>query len=219
VVVGLLRMQRWEDQLQKDVDLLSTYLSHLQTDRNLDIIIGRYEAIKKRIKSLKESYVIEMQLIRDRNERREYEVKLQLISKRIQENSEKIDKMIQIRQNKSLLMTTSYDLQQQPLEDQVLSRAKSLQNETKSSIARSKDLVDHSSFVAASTLETLHEQREQTMAIGSEVREIGSKMERAQTLVTEYIHFIASDRIFQFLTMLNVTLVMVIILVYFLKNQ
>jgi hypothetical protein len=213
-------MQRWEDQLQKDVDLLSTYLSHIQTDRNLDIIIGRYEAIQKRIKSLKESYVIEMQLIRDRNERREYEKKLQMTSKRIQEISEKIEKIIQIRQNKSLLMIpTELREQQPPIEDQMLSRAKSLQNETKSSIARSTDLVTHSSHVARSTLETLHEQREQAMAIGSEVRGIGSKMERAQTLVTEYIYFIAADRIFQFLSLLNVTLVMVIILIYFLKNQ
>jgi hypothetical protein len=206
-------MQRWTDQLQKEVDLLSTYLSHIQTDRNLTIIIGRYEAIMKRIKSLKESYLVEMALIRDRKERIEYENKFQLITKRIEEISEKIERMIQIRQKQ--LPQLASDLELQPMQTQILNETKSLQDQTKSSIARSSALVNHSTFVASSTLETLHEQHQQIDAVGAHVTKIDSQMDHAKSLVTEYIQLLASDRIFQFFSVLNMFLLAVIVIYVF----
>jgi hypothetical protein len=198
--------------------LLCTYLSHIQTDRNLTIIIGRYEAIMKRIKTLKESYLVEMELVRDRKERLEYENKFQLLSKRVQETSEKIERIIQLRQRQQQRLPgahSSSDLELQPIETQIFHETKSLQDQTKDSVARSSALVTHSNMVASSTLETLHHQHTQIATVGAQITNIESKMDHAKTLVTEYAELLATDRIFQFFSVLNILLLAIIVIYVF----
>lgn len=215
-------MNRWEEQLQKEVDLLSTYLSHAQGDRNLEIIVGRYEAIMKRIKSLKESYLIELQLLKDRNERKEYQLRLERQTKRIEEITVKFDRIIQLKQKKLLtniptnLNSNSHqnskNIELGSIEEQTYSEAKTIQNNTKYSLIRTNDMIEHSTIVAASTLETLQSQREQIKGIGNTLVNLELNATHSRKLVKEYASLIASDRIFQFFTVLNTLLIVLIIL-------
>lgn len=206
-------MERWESQLQKELDLLSTYLSHIQHDRNINIIITRYHAIRKRIQSLKESYQIELQLIKDKNRRNEYENKLKLYNKKIENITAKIDKVIEIKTRNINSRISDIDLEFQSTNIDLLSEAKTIQNETQYSIVRSTDLIDHSTMIATTTIQTLHQQGEQIRTIGSEVKKIESNMDKASKFVREYAYYIASDRIFQFFSVLN-SLLFIVILIY-----
>ena len=207
-------MERLDDQLQKEVDLLSTYLSHAQGNRNIEMIIGRYEAVMKRIKFIKGSYLIELSSIKDRNERHDFEIKLEKQTKRIEEMSGKIEKIIQLRQKKLLttLPIKTSDIELQGTEDQLYLETKSIQNKTKYSLIRTNDMIEHSSVVATSTLETLQSQREQIKGIGNTVVNLELNATQSGKLLKEYARIIASDRIFQFFTVLNILLIALIIL-------
>ncbi len=206
-------MERWEEQLQKEIDLLSTYLSHIQSDRNLEMILGRYEALKKRIRIIKESYLIEVQLVKDRVERREYERKLDIQSKRVDEIVMKIERAIQVRQKKHLLKEeTNLSEIETTTGDQMLKEAKQIQNNTKYSLIRTRETVEQSTVVAASTLENLESQREQLQQIGNNVSKMESNLERSKILIVDYARVIASDPICQAFTTINSLLLLFIIL-------
>lgn len=98
------------------------------------------------------------------------------------------------------------------LEEQIYLETKSLQNKTKYSLIRTNDMIEHSSIVATSTLETLQTQREQIKSIENTLGNIQLNASHSNKLVKEYAKLIASDRIFQFFTVLNIILIIIIII-------
>lgn len=75
----------------------------------------------------------------------------------------------------------------------------------------SRAMVESSNMVGYSTLATLHEQHEQIKGVDRDLTKIDGYVRRSGVLVNQYAKALATDRICQFLTGINIALVIAIV--------
>lgn len=95
--------------------------------------------------------------------------------------------------------------------DDLLSDAHGIQDDTMASLARSRALVEASQEIGTATLEVLVTQREQINDISDEIDVIDSNLTRAEKLITAFGKRMATDRILQFFTFVNIILVIAVV--------
>ncbi len=95
--------------------------------------------------------------------------------------------------------------------DDLLGEASKIQDDTAASLGRTRALVEASKEIGTATLEVLVSQREQIADVTEEVDNINSSLSRAEKLVTNFGRRLASDRILQVFTFINLVLIIAVV--------
>lgn len=202
----------WGDEYQREVDQLTTAVHHLKSlissSNNKLISQATLDCESKltRIREVKKSYGLELRLVKDKALKAEHEVKIKSLDD-IVTNITKEFKDIQAANSRNQLLQSGsnnpYDTTGRT-NDELLAGANVLQDKTVESLLRSKALIAQSREVGAATVDQLRAQRDQMKEIEADIDKIQSNMERAERLVTNFTRRMASDRIIQAFTAVNV---------------
>mmetsp|Transcript_138686 Transcript_138686/g.360467 ORF Transcript_138686/g.360467 Transcript_138686/m.360467 type:complete len:262 (-) Transcript_138686:70-855(-) len=95
--------------------------------------------------------------------------------------------------------------------EQAVATADHIQNESRSSVARSLGMALQAEQVGIATLEKMHEQNEQMARIGEEVEDIKANIARSKKLVGQIARGAARDRCIQMLCVLITIAIMVMV--------
>jgi hypothetical protein len=96
--------------------------------------------------------------------------------------------------------------------DELLGEANEIQDKTMASLGRTKMAIEESKLVGAATIETLRGQREQIVDIENEIDVIDSNLVRAEKLIGNFARRMATDRIIQAFTAINVVVMLGLVL-------
>jgi hypothetical protein len=203
----------WGDEYQREVDQLTAAVHHLQsliTSANNKLVSQATldcESKLTRIKEVKKSYGLELRLVKDKTIKAEHEVKAKSLDDMVV-NITREFKEIQAANNRKQLIQSGgsnnpYDTTGKT-NDQLLAGANVLQDKTVESLLRSKALIAQSREVGAATVDQLRTQRDQIKEIEADIDKIESNMERAEKLLKDFTRRMASDRIIQAFTAINV---------------
>ena len=174
------------------------------------------------LRELKKSFGLELRVTSNREEKSDFSAKGKVLD---QSFSALVSDIADIRaqakeQDKKDLLTgnkTRFSTQGRDNED-LLADAAGIQNDTMASVARSQALVEESYEIGTATLEVLVGQREQINEISDEIDAIDSNLVRAEKLISAFGRRMATDRILQFFTAINLILVIAVV-AYALTNK
>lgn len=165
-------------------------------------------------RDVKKSFGLELRLVKDKTQKSDFENKAKELETSfngaisdltaIRNRNREQDKQDLLKGNKSRFNTEGRD------NDDLLSDAANIQDDTMSSLARSKALVEASKEIGTATLEVLVNQRDQINDISDEIDQIDSNLVRAEKLITHFGRRLATDRILQFFTAINLILIIAV---------
>ena len=165
-------------------------------------------------RDVKKSYGLELRLVKDKAKKSDYENK----SKRLDEDLNKaVNDVAQLRikvsqkERQELTAGASRFGTEGKTNDDLLGEAHKIQDDTFASLGRTQALVAASKDVGTATLEVLVNQREQIADITEDVENIGTNLERAERLVTNFGRRMATDRILQMFTFINFILIIAVV--------
>ena len=166
-------------------------------------------------RDVKKSYGLELRMTQNRAEKASFDTKgkeldslfNKLLSDMsdLRERSREQDKKDLLAGNKTRFNTEGRD------NDDLLNDAAGIQDETMASVARSRALVEASHEIGTATLEVLVTQREQINDVSNEIDAIDNNLTRAEKLITAFGKRMATDRILQFFTAVNVILIIAVV--------
>ena len=97
-------------------------------------------------------------------------------------------------------------------QENILIKASQLQDKTFESLTRTKQMIEASKEVGAATIEELRRQRDQMIDIEKEVDQIDTNLIRAGRLITNFSRRMATDRIIQGFSCINILVLLGLIL-------
>ncbi len=166
-------------------------------------------------RDVKKSFGLELRLVKDKNQKSEFETKARSVESDflkaetnladLKSKGREKDKQDLLRGNKSRFNVEGRD------NDDLLTDAANIQDETMQSLARSQALVEASKEIGTATIEVLVNQREQIADIADEIDNIDSNLVRAEKLIISFGKRIATDRILQFFTAVNMILIIAVV--------
>eukprot|EP01041_Mallomonas_annulata_P007223 gene7223-14732_t len=174
-----------------------------------------------RLKDVKKSFGLELRLLKDKTLKVQFDVKskendmrLTDLTNEFQQVKQTADKNELTQGAKRTVLTT-----EGKGNEELLLGAATIQEKTLESLDRTKGLIEQSKEVGAATIEVLRQQREQINDIDVEISGINDNLKKAEKLITNFARRVATDRLIQILTTLNImVLIAVIVYVIYTKN-
>lgn len=173
------------------------------------------------IKKVKKFYGLELRLVKDRAQRsfyddlgKEYDKRVLVATQTAASYQEKLKKKELFGNSDSSANATGknqYDTEGKN-NDELLSGANKIQDMTFESLARTRNLIEASKEVGTSTLEELSRQRDQIKDIDQEVTNIDNRLTRAEKLVINFTRRMASDRLIQLCSAINIVIMIALCL-------
>ena len=160
-------------------------------------------------------------MIKDRAQKQEYDAKGKAVDERVGKlNAEFRSLKLQQGKNELMANTPNYgkpgqshaELIAGKNNDEVLDMANKLQDKSFESLSRTRNLVETSRAVGQDAIDEMRRQRDQIKDIEVEVDAIDSHLRRAERLVMEFSRRIATDRIIQCFSFLNIVVMLGLIL-------
>ena len=174
-----------------------------------------------RIGEVKKSFGLEIRLIKDRAQKLEYDGKGKAVDERVGKLNAEF-RALKLQQGKNELManTPNYgkpgqshaELLAGKNNEEVLDMTNKLQDKSFESLARTRNLVETSRAVGQDAIDEMRRQRDQIKDIEGEVDAIDTHLKRAERLVMEFSRRIATDRIIQCFSFLNIVVMLGLIL-------
>ena len=206
----------WDDEYRKEIDALANCVSG--ADAGCDTT-REYANCLHRIKGIRKSFMMEVSMMKAKDEKLEYESKARRYDIRVNSLKAEYDDILNTQKQCSVATPQPHVSQKAPVSanDKVLEDATKLQDHTVQSLQRTRAMVEQSNTVAYSSLSTLQVQHEQIKGIDRDLSKIDSYLVKSTKLVAQYAKGLATDRICQCLTALNMALVFILVIVVILK--
>ena len=172
------------------------------------------------LKGIRKSYNFELKLIKDRDEREQYNDTANALDRRRDDLIATVAPLrAQIDKNKAAGDEDKTFLDNGRINtdtagrsnDQLLSGASTIQEMTQASVARSRALIENSKEIGAETNTQLLDQRQRLAKIDKEAEGIQAKLERSRQLIEEFARRIAGDRAIQIFCAINIIILLVFI--------
>lgn len=226
-------LQSWDIEYLKEVESLESLVEEasLANGKEQDKLISDIEKQSERMKTVKKSFglgnskisayfililtcFIEIKMIKDKTQKAEYEKKAKDYDVRLTTSISKLEVLRSGKEKKELMVVgnKNYNRLEGKDNDQLLEEASKIQDDTMSSLARTKNMVEASKDIGQSTLDVLYKQREQIAEIDHEISAMDGNLKRAQVLVKGFSKRLAGDRIIQGFVALNIILLVVVVI-------
>ena len=216
-------VEYWSDEYAKEVTALEDAVAELEQEAEgeggpeLSRLLAVVEERQAQVKKAKKFFGLELRLVKDRQERASHDATGKQLEARASAAS-KAAKVIQEKVTKKSLFDGGKEDQGDPFDtrgktnEELLGGASKIQDLTFESIARTRALIEDSKEVGTSTLEELARQRDQIRDIDQEVTNIDSKLVRAEKMVINFTRRLASDRLIQICSAVNIVIMLALIL-------
>lgn len=216
-------VEYWSDEYAKEVTALEEAVAELEEaaeseGSELGRLLAQVEERQAQVKKAKKFFGLELRLVKDRQERlshdevgKQLEARAAAAYKTAKTIQEKVSKQTLLAGKSEQAGIDPFDTRGKTNEE-LLSGASKIQDYTFESLARTRALIEDSKEVGTSTLEELARQREQIRDIDQEVTNIDSKLVRAEKMVINFSRRIASDRLIQICSAVNIVIMLALIL-------
>lgn len=184
--------------------------------------LDRAEKKLRSANGTKRSFKMECRLVSDPNQRRRYENQLSRHEETWRALSSDLKALKAEGQRGQLFVGAAKDshgeISPEATGDYLLDEANKLQDKTKNSLGRTKQMVAESKETGMATLEELERQRGQIENIDADVQRIDDSLARADKLIKTFGRRMATDKFIQCCACLNILLVVGVILYVTLKG-
>lgn len=212
----------WYEELKKAVEHFESLVNQLDSRldtgsaiTNLEHTESACETAYSRIMAIKKSYNLELKLVKDRTVKTDHEVKSKVLENEVTELQRRF-KELKDKANKDELLKSSIDRDQSNLQgrgnDDLLNQAHGYQDLTFESLARTRNLIEQSEEVGKGTLAQLKEQHEQMEEVENEIDVMDSNLLRAEKLILNFGRRMATDRVIQLFSFVNIVVLLSLIL-------
>lgn len=217
----------WNEEYQREVDQLRIHLDKLRVivessnTKAVELAVRDLDAKFVRVKEVKKSFGLEMRLVRDRQQRNEFDAKAKMLDQRVEDCTKEFARLKALNDRNQLVgpQTTAalgsggfaYSTEGKNNDD-LLGEAHRIQDLTQESLSRTKNMIEASKEIGTATLETLRGQKDQIVDITNEVDRIDSSLERAEALIMNFTRRMATDRLIQMFAALNIVVMLGLIL-------
>jgi hypothetical protein len=213
----------WFEQYEKEVEGFDTLIEKLQSlgdasskPKVFTKTVTECDAKAARIKDIKKSMGLELRLVKDKQERSEYDAAIKEIDERVTILNKDL-KLAKSQSDKNDLFQDKKGMRSQfssegKNNEELLEGANQIQDLTFDSLARTRGLIEASKEVGAATIDELRRQRDQIKDIEAEVDIIDSNLKRAERLLFNFSRRMATDRIIQAFTAINIGVMLALIL-------
>lgn len=215
-------MQAWDEEYSCQVDALEALVDKIKhspgSGHEKDAILADIVKVTEKIKNVKKSFGLELKMIKDRNIKSDYEVKARGYEGKVSSLLQQLEGIKSQYQSIELMSKTNQNQKggrhstEGKGNDDLLQEASKIQDDTMSSLSRTKGMIEASKEIGNATLEILQKQREQIAEIDHEITSIDSNMKRARILVKNFSRRMAGDRIIQIFTALNIVMLIVVVI-------
>ena len=174
------------------------------------------EAKSTRIKDIKKSMGLELRLVKNKEERSEYDAAIKEIDERVAILNKDL-KLAKTQKDKEDLFQDKRGMKSQystegKNNDELLEGANQIQDLTFDSLSRTRGMIEASKEVGTATIEELRRQRDQIKDIEAEVDIIDTNLQRAERLLFNFSRRMATDKIIQAFTAVNIVVMLGLIL-------
>lgn len=159
----------------------------------------------------KRSFKMECRLVADPNAKRQYEQELAKHEKDLISLKQEISSLKSGNSKQELFDGANAGTSGEQDGDSLLKDASRIQDKTQDSLDNTKRLVEESKETGMNTLEQLHQQREQIERIDNDVDRIEDNLQRADRLIKTFSKRMATDKLIQSFTCINVCLLVGIV--------
>lgn len=213
----------WFEQYEKEVEGFVTLIEKLQSlgdggskPKVYTQTVTDCDAKIVRIKDIKKSMGLELRLVKDKQERSEYDAAIKEIDERVTILTKDL-KLAKSQSDKKDLFQDKKGMNSQfstegKNNDELLEGANQIQDLTFDSLARTRGLIEASKEVGTGTIDELRRQRDQIKDIEAEVDIIDSNLKRAERLLFNFSRRMATDRIIQAFTAINICVMLALVL-------
>jgi chromosome segregation ATPase len=217
----------WNDEYQREVDQLRINLDKLRSlvessnTKAVETAIRDLDAKFIRVKEVKKSFGLEMRLVRDRQQRNEFDAKAKMLDQRVDDCNKEFMRLKALNDRNQLVGSQTaaslgsgnfaYSTEGKN-NDNLLGEAHRIQDLTQESLNRTKNMIEASKEIGQATLETLRGQKDQIVDITNEVDRIDSSLERAEQLIMNFTRRMATDRLIQLFAAANIVIMLGLIL-------
>ena len=174
------------------------------------------EAKSTRIKDIKKSMGLELRLVKNKEERAEYDAAIKEIDERVAILNKDL-KLAKTQNDKEALFNDKRGMKNQystegKNNDELLEGANQIQDLTFDSLSRTRGMIEASKEVGTATIEELRRQRDQIKDIEAEVDIIDTNLQRAERLLFNFSRRMATDKIIQAFTAINICVMLGLVL-------
>lgn len=215
-------IQYWDDTLHEEIDAISTLIDRISNVHDPIEKSEMIERCKSKIRSAtgtKRSFKMEIRLVQDVGNRRQYEARLQQLDQQLQTYQADI-KASESDMNRNELFNEAdtanngmngnngLNNEQDAIKggDKMLADASNIQDKTQDALSNTKQLITEAKEVGISTLEELQRQREVLHNIEKETDRLDDNLARAEQLLKAFGKRMAGDQFIQCFTVVNVLL-------------
>ena len=195
------------EQYEKEVEGYDALIEKLQSlgdgakAKTVTNTLADCEAKAARIKEIKKSMGLELKLVKNKQERAEYDAAIKEIDERVAILNKDL-KLAKAQHDKNDLFQDKKGMRNQfssegKNNEELLEGANQIQDLTFDSLARTRGLIEASKEVGTATIEELRRQKGQIEDIENEVDIIDSNLKRAERLLFNFSRRMATDRIIQ----------------------
>jgi novel plant SNARE len=199
--------------VQQLLDGIPSLSDPVERATSLDEVEGRLRSAKGTMRSFK----MEIRLVADVQQRRQYEGRLQQMDQEYRTLQADF-KALQAEENRGQLFISGSgadgDLEGgDPTQagSNMLNEASALQDKTADSLANTRNMIQQSKEVGAATLEELERQREVITSIDREADKAMDNLERAEKLIKTFGKRMAGDKLIQCFAVVNMLLLLGVI--------
>lgn len=211
-------IQYWDDTLTEELENIQTLLERARNQTNAMERASILERAEKKLRSAngtKRSFKMECRLVSDPNQRRRYENQLARHEEDWKALSSDLKALKAEGQRGQLFVGANKgggEISPEATGDYMLEETNRLQDRTKESLGRTKQMVAESKETGMATLEELERQRGQIENIDREAMRIEDSLARADKLIKTFGRRMATDKFIQCCACFNVLLVVGVIL-------
>lgn len=209
---------------EREIDECEPLLRHLSeldansaNEKTLTRDINECEKKMDKIRKCRKNLSLELTQVKDRAERAQYlsetkylDEKLAVLTKQLQTTKQLRNKLELVQGSTSPKDPYGADGKSN---DELLEGANKIQDLTFDSLGRTRIMIEQSKEIGLATVDELRRQRVQIVDIDEEIDHLDSHVSRAEKLVANFTKRIASDRVIQAFTALNV-LIIICVIVY-----
>ncbi len=204
----------WDTEYSKELDNFKSLLTKLKEAIKDDIrqsLIKQLEDKSNRLKEIKKSFGLEVRLIKNKDVKVPFDEKMRGYNEEFTQLLDNFRTVKMSAQRSELLGNAQAKEKFIDLfnsdgknNDELLIGANKIQDLTEASLNRTKQKIEESKNVAVATLEQLEDQRKQINDIQEDVNNLDANLTKAKTLVFGFAKRLASDRVVQIMTALNI---------------
>jgi len=215
----------WKDSISADIEAAQSIIDSIP---NIDDDLERTAALDsadKKLRSAKgntRTFKMEIRLLSDPEERGKYERELSHYEQTVSKMTADVKTMRNERSRDQLFVGAQMDNGTEPDPfadgDALLNDASRLQDKTQTSLAQTQKMIEDTKIVGLTTVEELGRQREQISNIDEDVMRMEDSLNRADKLIKTFGKRMATDKLIQCFTLLNVLLVVGVVIYAIVKN-